>query len=282
MPLNVLVVDDSAVMRNVIRKTLGLMDAPVMEIREACNGEEALDILDEAPVDLLFLDVNMPVMTGSELLERMKETSSLKDVPVILLTGEGKSYRVAKMTSLGVCGYLRKPFSPEEFRELVERILNDRGAARCTTLLETVVTEVLESMAFLFCEPVSKEDLSPESGEFLKATMRFSGPLSGEIWLLVRQDFCSRIASNVLGSQEGETPSGALSEDCLGELASVCCNHVLTGMSGEGPTFQLEGPEVRSVDEGARNAALADPGTRAFSVEDQVVLAGIGVMESEK
>ena len=73
MAFNVLVVDDSEIIRAMIGKTLKLADIPIGEIHEAGNGKEGLEILEENWVDLVFLDVNMPVMSGNEMLVKMKK-----------------------------------------------------------------------------------------------------------------------------------------------------------------------------------------------------------------
>ena len=73
--LNVLVVDDSAVMRAMVIKSLRLSGLPLNAVHEAGNGEEALQVLDAQWIDLALVDINMPVMNGEELLTRVRQTS---------------------------------------------------------------------------------------------------------------------------------------------------------------------------------------------------------------
>ena len=204
MPLRLLVVEDSAMMRGVIRKTIGLMDIPVENLLEAENGEEGLSLLREHRCDLVLADVNMPVMSGCEMVSQMKEDDSLKDIPVILLTGEGSSLRVAKIRSMGIGGYLRKPFTPEELRAVVQRAIQGDHTSEATRLLQSVVSEVLESMAFVFCEPEATGSARPEGGRLLRATMEFQGPFCGEVWLAASERLCSILTSNVLGVEKEE------------------------------------------------------------------------------
>ena len=72
MPLDVLVVDDSDVIRAMIMKTLRLAQVPVRTAFEAANGREALDLLEDNWVDLVLADINMPVMDGVEMVEQMR------------------------------------------------------------------------------------------------------------------------------------------------------------------------------------------------------------------
>lgn len=123
MAVNILIVDDSKVVRSVIEKTLKLADVPTGEVHHAGNGKEALEILADNWVDLIFADINMPVMTGVEMIERMAEDGLLKSIPVVVISTEGSTTRVEHLKQKGVTAYLRKPFQPEQLRDIVQDIL---------------------------------------------------------------------------------------------------------------------------------------------------------------
>lgn len=119
MALNVLLVDDSAIVRDIVGKSLGLSEVPLREVFQAGNGREALDVLDKNWIDLVFCDINMPVMDGVELVERMARDDLLKTVPVVIISSQGSAERIEYLRSKGVRAYLRKPFTPEQIREVV-------------------------------------------------------------------------------------------------------------------------------------------------------------------
>jgi two-component system, chemotaxis family, chemotaxis protein CheY len=121
MALNVLVVDDSAVMRAIIIKTLRLGGLSLGKIFEASNGQEALDILDENWVDLALVDINMPVMTGEEFIEQVRLQKETADLSILVVSTEGSSKRIEAVRSMGA-GFLHKPFTPELLRETVMQI----------------------------------------------------------------------------------------------------------------------------------------------------------------
>ena len=123
MAYNMLIVDDSQTVRAVIRKTLDLAGIDVGEIYEAGNGEEALKVLEDNWLDLVFADINMPVMTGVEMVDKMSADGLLKTVPVIIVSTEGSATRIEELKSKGVSAYIRKPFTPEIIREVVENVL---------------------------------------------------------------------------------------------------------------------------------------------------------------
>lgn len=122
MSLNILVVDDSETVRAVIAKTLRLAQVPIGKLIEATNGKEALDVLAEEWVDLVFVDINMPVMNGVELIERMATDGIMEKTPVIVVSTEGSKTRIDALREKGITGYVRKPFTPEEFGEVVSLV----------------------------------------------------------------------------------------------------------------------------------------------------------------
>jgi two-component system chemotaxis response regulator CheY len=121
MPLNVLIVDDSAVMRAMILRTLRVSGLPLGQVTEAGDGAEALERLREAPTDLVLLDINMPVMTGEEVLERVRADATLADLKIIVVSTEGSETRIERLASRHVA-FVHKPFTPETLRDTVLRI----------------------------------------------------------------------------------------------------------------------------------------------------------------
>jgi len=87
------------------------------------NGEEALKAIKADKPDLILLDVMMPVMDGYEVLRRLKEDESLKNIPVIMLTARAQERDVVKGIDLGAEDYITKPFHPAELLARVKRIL---------------------------------------------------------------------------------------------------------------------------------------------------------------
>ena len=119
----VLVVDDSAMMRKVIARTLKLAGVEFTVVLEACDGAEALVRLRENKVELIMCDINMPVMDGLELLERIKEEQLAVGVPIVMVTTEGSEPQVRQAILAGARGYIRKPFSVEHIESKVTPLL---------------------------------------------------------------------------------------------------------------------------------------------------------------
>jgi two-component system chemotaxis response regulator CheY len=114
-----MLVDDSAVLRRSMRNALGHLNVPADEICEAANGLEALEHVGAQSIRLILLDLTMPVMDGEEFLRALQGLNKQPQIPVILVTTEQNRARLARLSELGVAGYLNKPFAPEDLVTLL-------------------------------------------------------------------------------------------------------------------------------------------------------------------
>lgn len=125
MSLRVLIVDDSAVIRAVVKKSIAMSGLQVAEVFEAANGLEALRVLEKDWIDIVFADLNMPEMNGQELVEKMAKDNLLVSIPVVIVSSDHSPARIDELKRLGIRAYLRKPFRPESFREVVGDVLGN-------------------------------------------------------------------------------------------------------------------------------------------------------------
>lgn len=123
MAYQVMIVDDSRVLRMMLNRILQMVDIDISTILERSDGMEALETLMHQRVDLVLADINMPRIDGVELLRRMRAQPNLAKIPVIVITShEGADIR-DQMIELGVHAFVRKPFNPEEIRDRVKEVL---------------------------------------------------------------------------------------------------------------------------------------------------------------
>jgi two-component system chemotaxis response regulator CheY len=122
MPLDVLIVDDSAAIRKILQRVLRQAEVGVREVYEASDGLEALETLKKHKVHLVLADVNMPNMNGMQLLAHLKSTAEWQQLPVIMVTTEGSQSKVMEAVQLGAAGYIRKPFSAEQIKDKVSSL----------------------------------------------------------------------------------------------------------------------------------------------------------------
>lgn len=121
MAFNTLIVDDSAVMRRMILRTLQLSGLPVGEVLEAANGQEALDQLHANWVDLALVDINMPVMNGEEFIRRVRRDPETRDLAIVVVSTESSETRIAAIRQLDAL-FVHKPFTPDILRQRVIEI----------------------------------------------------------------------------------------------------------------------------------------------------------------
>ena len=115
----VLIVDDSAIVRMAIRKAIIQSGVSEDGIREAEHGGVALERLDERLPDIVFLDVNMPVMNGEEFMVAIEGDGRVKEFAVVIVSTEMNAKRLFRLAQLGAKARLHKPFPPERIREVI-------------------------------------------------------------------------------------------------------------------------------------------------------------------
>jgi len=106
----ILIAEDNAVNRELLRELLEILDCSV---REACNGQEALEMIEQEQPDLLLLDISMPVLDGFATVKRIRENPKLSALPVLAVTAYAMRGDQEKILNSGFDGYLSKPINPK-------------------------------------------------------------------------------------------------------------------------------------------------------------------------
>jgi two-component system chemotaxis response regulator CheY len=119
--LKILIVDDFATMRKVIRNILKQIGYE--NIVEAEDGAIGLRILKSQKIDLIVCDWNMPNMTGLELLKAVRADDDLKATPFLMVTAEALQENVVAAVKAGVSNYIVKPFTAETLNDKIQKIL---------------------------------------------------------------------------------------------------------------------------------------------------------------
>jgi two-component system chemotaxis response regulator CheY len=125
-PMNLLIVDDSTMMRMVIVRAVEATGLPIGEIFEAANGQQALEVLETKHVDALFTDISMPVMTGIELLRQIAGVERWQHMIRVVISTDGSDARRLEAGTLDVLFYVEKPFRPEVLRDVLSNITSAR------------------------------------------------------------------------------------------------------------------------------------------------------------
>lgn len=119
--MKVLIVDDSKAMRLIVRRTLRQAGFENLEVEDACNGKEALEVIARGAPDLVLCDWNMPEMSGIELLTHLKAQGSA--IRFGFVTSEGTPPMRERAKEEGALFLIAKPFTPEQFRAVLAPVL---------------------------------------------------------------------------------------------------------------------------------------------------------------
>ncbi len=122
MPKKILAVDDDVA---IVRMIEFKLKAAGLEVTCAFNGQEALDKIAVDKPDLLITDINMPQMTGIELVRQLKKSVQTRDIPVIILTARGEDEQREEAMQIGANVFVNKPFSPGKLLEIVQGMMGE-------------------------------------------------------------------------------------------------------------------------------------------------------------
>jgi len=123
MAINILIVDDSAVMRAMILKSLRMTGLDIGETCQAGNGQEGLEALNDNWIDVVIVDINMPVMNGEEMIDHMRDNPATADIPIVVISTEGSEERLHRLKEKGAA-FIHKPFTPETIRDTMRTMLH--------------------------------------------------------------------------------------------------------------------------------------------------------------
>ena len=118
----ILIVDDVTTIRQIVTAVL---DSVGYKVIEAASAEQALAIAMEQRCHLVLADVNMPGMSGLDLIAKLREIKSFRSTPIVILAKGGKDENIQKAVALGANGWIEKPFTPERLLSTINQVLVD-------------------------------------------------------------------------------------------------------------------------------------------------------------
>lgn len=277
----VLLVDDSPIYREVLRRTLRHPMAGQCEVLEASDGRHALELLVDHDIDLVIADVQMPNMTGSELVEALRSTDRYAQTPVVVVSALRDEAEERRLQLLGVTAYLYKPVFVDALLSAVRLALSPRHSASVglsEELLLEVASDVLEDFARLIVDRAPRE-LEWE-GPVLHSEIAFSGSLVGSLGLLAPSSLMQEVACGLLGLDAAHPASERNASDTLAELSSVLLGALLARALREDCPRQLGLPVVGTVRPGdvpcgSRSLLLWDPAGRPLRIDVTTLLEDV-------
>jgi len=265
MNADILIVDDSAILRMVTRRALAKLGVAGDRIFEAENGEEALDLLGCHRFDLILLDLHMPVMDGEEFAEAKAKDPDVADIPFVIVSTEANAGRLMRLVELGALGVMRKPFDPEDLRSLLmdylpgdvteaedeqpeaRRSSGDSLRARAggeldVERLDQLIDNTLQQMTALSSETA---DASAAANCERSARITYSGASEEALVYISASDgFLREFSAQLLGMRPDDPLLETALDDSLKELANILAGELVVCLGGEADSFELGIPET--------------------------------------
>lgn len=153
--VKVLVIDDTKNIRILLTQCLKFEG---YDVSTASNGTEALRILAEKSFDLIFLDVRMPEISGTEVLRKLRQIGI--KTPVVMITAFGTVKNAVECTQLGAVAYLQKPFTENKIKQVLEEVLHFKPERSSLDNIIALADEQIKSSRFGDAELLLKNALS--------------------------------------------------------------------------------------------------------------------------
>jgi len=278
---NILLVDDSNVVKASLIRILSGSSLPVDQIFDAGDGIEALGILESNSVSLVITDINMPGMNGEELVERMRSDPAKQGIPIVVISTDGSAARIDRLKSLDIEAYLRKPFKADEVTAVLSELLLTGMEKSPFEFLIQAMRQVMPSMADTSPRFPESGDVPAMEGEALNVRVGYSGEHTGELGLILESSLASRIAARIMGLDDSEDIPGDMIEDALRELMNVICGHFTALMYGDNALFNISTPQVFSVKNALCNMLKSSPDIHAFMIDDSPALGRVRIGEPD-
>ncbi len=238
----ILVVDDSPIMRRTMVRALGEAGVPFEEISEAHNGLEAMAVLERESVRLILLDPVMPVMSGEELLARVRMDDYHRDVPVIVVSNECDPDRLLRIGELGIQGYLHKPFTAEELRQVAGETLGEAYGTLTAPLVAELLENLLERFSLRTSTPAELVDTIFHDR---LAHVSYAGSrTAGEVYVSATDGFLSELAGGLLGRGPEQVDAERQGLEALRELSSQLVDEMVRILGNATSPFDVGDPET--------------------------------------
>ena len=119
---SILIVDDVATIRQIVT---AVMQSVGYQVHEAATGEDALSLAERRRVHLVLADINLPGMSGLDLVSKLRAMKTYRSTPIVMLAKGGKDENLKSAERLGASGWVEKPFTPEKLLATVNQVLVD-------------------------------------------------------------------------------------------------------------------------------------------------------------
>jgi CheY-like chemotaxis protein len=271
MPYKLLLADDSVTIQRVIELTFAEEDVTVTAVSD---GQQAIDLIQAVPPDIVLADVGMPERDGYEVAAFIKNDPALAHIPVLLLTGAFEPIDEERAQSVRCDGVLAKPFEPQmlisRVKELLEGVAVPAAAAEPAAEGGPVATEPLAAVQALLAAPGADE-----TGVDEDATVRLPRPP-----LFAEEDLRLDLESLAIRPEPSPAPDATLDE--YFDRLDAAFSHLTAGQAGHDPASVPAAPAVEPTSAEASPFAVEDLEAAAAAVAVDLPDAFAALLDAER
>ncbi len=262
MKLKAMVIDDSRVMRSIVMNSLQKTTLAEFEFTEAQDGSDALGKFNPGDTDIVFVDWNMPKMSGIDFVRKVRGMQSAGQIPIVMVTSEKTIWKIKYALNVaGVNSYICKPFTVDDMKrqlgKLIEEISNSiqkpaEAAAEKGTevkfsdvLADSVkqsLKDTFSSMCGIVLEAQDGTEEKWEPFEGITGIVAFEGGGTWSLILGLPQDTAGAVVEKFAGTQIAFDSEDM--EDVVGELTNVLSGDVSARLDARGVKTQISVPKV--------------------------------------
>lgn len=252
--MKVMIADDHSMIRGILRR--GLKDLGIDDVVMATNGREALQLLPDSGVELVFLDWHMPEMDGLATLKTIRKTPALARLAVIMVTSEAHGDNIKAAIQAGVDQYLIKPFDNAKLHEKVQHIMHhhptfrskpqeekreQRGVDFAQSFIDATV-HILGTMAAL---PITPQAVITEHRPCrvdITSVIGMSGPTSGAAMLSFPQPLATQVIQAFMDDES--EPTQECVEDGVEEILNMVVGKARAALAHTSYVFEMSLPTI--------------------------------------
>lgn len=269
MVTNVLVVDDSAIARSTINKSLYTYGIPGLNIYEANNGYDALALLKTSKIDLVFSDLNMPDFNGEELLILIKSNPQFADIPVIISSSLINHSREERLMAEKATAVLQKPVNIEDLKRVFSTNLNfkqpkkiDIKKDQIILAMEHAVRKSFQNMLYVDFDK-AREIITPGfSGTDQVTFVEMDQPFDGSLYLVIGYELASEILKKEI--ENSPIPRDLIIDETMAEICNTVAGQFMAQLVPSDKKFDFGIPICTKI---AKEKTMHIPSKNNFALE---------------
>lgn len=281
---NILIIDDSMTSRAIIKNALLTLKFPINNIYESSNGMEGVNTVKSFSIDIIILDIKMPIMDGIEFINWIKTENNFNQIPIIVVASYGTDSQLAEAKKLGVNSFLRKPLDINRFKEALDLIDRYKSQQHIIYLFYKTIKRIFEAV---FLTIILQYNSLPNIEEIYSSCMvqiyyhirlNFNGDKKGCMDFYLPYDFSQKLVYDMALGSDNQYNDDFI-EDNLNEFVNIVGGHFFSDyFSHNKVNFEFPVLKRETFDKSKIDVELED--WQILRVEDQYIFYKLNMIDT--